>query len=111
MNAIKSWVDLDRLVRISNGEEVVEIPTTQERKDEMDLARMLEISYGFTGALRLIDKEIKPFAKEKGLSIFKAIWKYASVRKEQDMSQYRLYLVLVNLSDRDWRALKHPHGK
>jgi len=82
-------------------------PVTQERQDELDFARLLEIN-GFVGALKLIDEKIKPLAKKECLTLFDAAWKYANANEDQDTSWYQLYLVLLHLPNWVYRGIQRP---
>jgi hypothetical protein len=49
---------------------------------------------GYSGALKLILRELLPLARKKQISLLDAAWEYANQEEEQDTSYFQLFHAL-----------------
>jgi len=74
------------------------------QEDINSFARLLE-NAGYEKALRLIQDELIPLAKKKGISLRQAAIDYSDTNEEQDTSWYQLHLALTEIPKSELESL------
>ena len=74
------------------------ITAKTEEQQMFAFAEVLERA-GYSGALRLLQKELLPLAKSMRTSLVHAAWTYADGNEEHETTMYRLWEALQAIDD------------
>ena len=68
-----------------------------------DFADRLEHA-GYSDALKLVNNDLVPLAREKNMSLIDAAWEYANPDEEQDTSYFQLFHALQEIARDDSKS-------